>query len=187
MKYPACPVNPVYSDTYVIGRAFRFASHVIFSSAKILTPISSVVCRLLFTLSREGKSLASLFTTPLLCFESLVACPPVMWRASFCKSPGVGYPGPSSRCRLPRDLSARGGSVFALVCYQQLLSCPPQTIDPHLSQFHALMSCSFRNPFVFTFIRVAPCVFQENWSLAACLFRRYNRAVNLRGRVHESF
>src|SRR5258706_8291111 len=78
MECPASPANPFSSDTYVEKRP-SISCHPRFSiSAAALSSSSSRACRLL-------KSLASLFATPLVCFQSVAD--------SLCKTPGVGYPG----------------------------------------------------------------------------------------------
>src|SRR5437879_3304417 len=77
MKYPTGPINLFTSDTYEETRPSISCNSRLFIPTADLSALPSIACRLL-------NSLASLFATPLVCFQPLAA--------SFSKMPGVGYP-----------------------------------------------------------------------------------------------
>jgi hypothetical protein len=59
----------IRSNLWYPAACYLDKASLIRSFALALTPNLSIVCRLLFTLSLEGQSLASLFHAALLCFQ----------------------------------------------------------------------------------------------------------------------
>jgi hypothetical protein len=148
MKYPPAPLTPFLAALLCIRRRM----HTLNEQRELkgfdpLTLSTSISCALL-------NSLASLFASPLVCYQSFAA--------SFFKTPGWGYS--ATPPRSPRLAAVAGLCIIIAVVgsvprFQELTSCSLPPIDLHPARFHALMNCFFRNSRVFTNFCVAPWFF----------------------------
>jgi|ERR1700730_3262067 len=144
MQYLAGHANSFTSDTYAEDRPSEFLSFATLFSAAALSDSAPVACRLL-------KSLASLFVTPLVCFQSLAA--------SLCKNTGGGVSRAMSFTRSAHSNSGR-------VCLQELTNSTHRFASSAFSSTYELLFSQppyfqkhLRCPLVFRFF--SPLVYPE--------------------------
>jgi len=167
MKYPPASLTPFLPALRCIRRKMPMLNlqrkQKDLDRLDPLTLSISMPCALL-------NSLASLFATPLVCFQSFAVCPPQSGGRSFLKYRGWCI----RRIRFPR-VTSHGSPVTA---FQQLTNCPLHTIDLHPPHFHSLTNPFFRNSRVFKNICVAPYFFPMAAKFSGChLFARSTRSL----------
>ena len=129
MKYPPAPLTLCLA-TLLQNLPLCSRCHSLLSiPPPVLSTCKSIACALL-------NSLASLFATPFLCFQSFAD--------SFAKTGGWGCPAPFPATRLPRALSTRRNSISGRLCFQELTQTPPAALSIGMPRIFKHLQIPFR-------------------------------------------